>query len=124
MEIVPRDASQVIVAQVQPTDVDNLRVGQETEVKFTGLRERNPPLVFGRVTRISADSFTVEETGAAFYRAEIVVPASELEKLGRTAESLRPGAPVEVVILLRKRTALAYMLEPLTNNLWRSGSEQ
>jgi HlyD family secretion protein len=114
----------VIVAQVSPNDVDNLRIGQETEVKFPGLRERSPPILYGRVTRISADSFTIKETGATYFRAEIVVPASELEKLGRSAETLRPGAPVEVVILLRKRTALAYLLEPLTNNLWRSGSEQ
>ncbi|KQY75483.1 HlyD family type I secretion periplasmic adaptor subunit [Brevundimonas sp. Root1423] len=124
MEVVPREASQVIVAQINPNDVDNLRVGQMTEVKFPGLRERNPPTIHGRVTRISADSFTVEQTGATYYRAEIVVPASELRTLGRAAASLRPGAPVEVIILLRKRTALAYLLEPLTNNLWRSGSEQ
>lgn len=77
-----------------------------------------------RVTRISADSFTVGETGARYFRAEIVVPADELAKLGRGAETLRPGAPVEVVVLLRKRTALGYLLEPLTNNLWRSGSGQ
>lgn len=124
MEIVPRDASQVIVAQIAPNDVDNLRVGQDTEVKFPGLRERNPPIIHGRVTRISADSFTVEETGASYFRAEIVVSASELAKLGRGAETLRPGAPVEVVVLLRRRTALGYLLEPLTNNLWRSGSGQ
>ena len=77
-----------------------------------------------RVTRISGDSFTVEQTGATYYRAEIVVPASELRTLGRAASALRPGAPVEVIILLRKRTALEYLLEPLTDNLWRSGSEQ
>ncbi len=124
MEIVPDDASQVIVAQISPTDIDNLKVGQTTEVRFPGLRERNPPVIHGRVTRISADSFTVEESGASYFRAEIVVPAAEMEKLGRTASSLRPGAPVEVVVLLRKRTALAYLLEPLTNNLWRSGSVQ
>ncbi len=124
MEIVPRDASQVIIAQIAPNDVDNLRVGLDTEVKFPGLRERNPPIIHGRVTRISADSFTVEETGASYFRAEIVVPASELAKMGRGAETLRPGAPVEVVVLLRKRTALTYLLEPLTNNLWRSGSGQ
>lgn len=124
MEIVPRDASQVIIAQVNPNDIDNLRVGQTTEVQFPGLRERSPPTIHGRVTRISADSFTVEQTGATYYRAEIVVPASELKTLGRAASSLRPGAPVQVIILLRKRTALAYLLEPLTNNLWRSGSEQ
>lgn len=124
MEIVPRDASQVIIAQISPNDVDNLRVGLDTEVRFPGLRERNPPIVHGRVTRISADSFTLEETGASYFRAEIVVPASELAKMGRGAETLRPGAPVEVVVLLRKRTALGYLLEPLTNNLWRSGSGQ
>ncbi|HEY0600450.1 HlyD family type I secretion periplasmic adaptor subunit [Brevundimonas sp.] len=124
MEIVPNDASQIIVAQISPNDVDNLRTGQTTEVRFPGLRERNPPTIHGRVTRISADSFTVEETGASYFRAEIVVPAGELSKLGRSANTLRPGAPVEVIILLRKRTALSYLLEPLTNNLWRSGSEQ
>jgi len=124
MEIVPRDASQVIIAQINPTDIDNLRVGLDTEVKFPGLRERDPPVIHGRVTRISADSFTVESTGATYFRAEIVVPASELARMGRSAETLRPGAPVEVVILLRKRTALGYLLEPLTNNLWRSGSGQ
>lgn len=124
MEVVPRDASQVIIAQVNPNDIDNLRVGQITEVQFPGLRERNPPTIHGRVTRISADSFTVEQTGATYYRAEIVVPASQLKTLGRAASTLRPGAPVQVIILLRKRTALAYLLEPLTNNLWRSGSEQ
>ena len=124
MEIVPNDASQIIVAQISPNDVDNLRTDQTTEVRFPGLRERNPPTIHGRVTRISADSFTVEETGASYFRAEIVVPAGELSKLGRSANTLRPGAPVEVIILLRKRTALSYLLEPLTNNLWRSGSEQ
>ena len=124
MEIVPRDASQVIVAQIAPNDVDNLRIGQTTEVRFPGLRERNPPIIRGRVTRISADSFTVQETGARYFRAEIIVPAAELAKLGRGAGTLRPGAPVEVVVLLRKRTALGYLLEPLTNQLWRSGSGQ
>lgn len=124
MEVVPFDASQVIVAQVDPNDIDNLRVGLLTEIKFPGLRERNLPTTHGRVTRISADSFTVEQTGATYFRVEIVVPASELKGLGTAASSLRPGAPVEAVILLRKRTALAYLLEPLTNNLWRSGSAQ
>ena len=123
MEVVPSEASQVIVAQISPNDVDNLRPGQQTEVKFPGLRESNPPIIYGKVTRISADSFTVEQTGASFFRVEIVVPAEELAKLGRAAETIRPGAPVEVVVLLRKRTALAYLIEPLTNNLWRSGSE-
>lgn len=124
MEIVPDEASQVIVAQVDPADIDNLRVGLDTEVKFPGLRERNPPIVHGRVTRISADSFTDEKTGRSHYRAEVVVPQSELEKLGSAARSIRAGMPVQVVMLTRKRTVLAYLVEPLMQSLWRSGSEQ
>ena len=124
MEVVPDEASQVIVAQVDPADIDNLRVGLDTEVKFPGLRERNPPIVHGRVTRISADSFTDEKTGRSHYRAEIVVPQSQLEKLGSAARSIRAGMPVQVVMLTRKRTVLAYLAEPLVQSLWRSGSEQ
>lgn len=124
MEIVPDEASQVIVAQVDPADIDNLRIGLDTEVKFPGLRERNPPIVHGRVTRISADSFTDEKTGRSHYRAEVVVPQSELERLGSAARSIRAGMPVQVVMLTRKRTVLAYLVEPLVQSLWRSGSEQ
>jgi len=124
MEIVPTDASQIVVAQISPDDVDNLLVGQQTEVKFPGLREGSPPILHGRVNRVSADSFTDEITGTPYFRAEIVVPESELSKLGPLASTIRPGSPVEVVVLLRKRTALTYLLEPLIRSLWRSGGEQ
>ena len=124
MDIVPDQASQVIVASVSPTDIDNLRVGLVTEVKFPGLRERSVPILRGRVTRISADSFTNEKSGQAFYRAEVVVPPEQLALLGRSADHIRPGMPVEIVVVLKKRTALQYLTEPLTRSLWRTGSEQ
>jgi HlyD family secretion protein len=54
-----------------------------------------------------------------------VVPENELNRvrsvLGRG--ELRPGLPVEAVLTVRKRTALQYMLEPLTGAIWRSGHE-
>lgn len=126
MEIVPDDASQVIVASVSPADIDNLRPGLSTEVKFPGLRDRNPPIIHGRVTRISADRLTSETASGAhpFYRVEIVVPAEEMARLGPSAANIRPGMPVEVVVVTRKRTALQYLFEPLTRSLFRSGSER
>lgn len=124
MDIVPDRASQVIVASVDPADIDDLRVGLSTEVKFPGLRDRSTPILHGNVTLISADSFTDEQSGRNYYRAEIAIPPTELSKLGTAATHIRAGMPVEVVILLRKRTALTYLTEPLTRSLWRSGSEQ
>ena len=124
MEIVPDDASQVLIARIAPADIDNLRVGMETEVRFPGLREQVPPIIRGEVTRLSADSFVDEQTGESHFRAEIVVSPEAMEPLGAAARDIRPGMPVEVVVLLRKRTALSYLVEPLTRNLWRSGSQQ
>lgn len=124
MEVVPDQAAQVVSARIDPADVDNLRPGQETEVKFPGLREFNPPIVRGRVRRISADSFTDPQTGLSHYQVEILVPPEQLKSLGPAARNIRAGMPVEVVILTRKRTALTYLTEPLMRSLWRSGAEQ
>jgi HlyD family secretion protein len=76
--------------------------------------------------RISADRLTSETPSGAhpFYRVEIVVPAEEMVRLGPSATNIRPGMPVEVVVVTRKRTALQYLFEPLTRSLFRSGSER
>jgi HlyD family secretion protein len=54
-----------------------------------------------------------------------VVPKTELDKVRSVLGNgdLRPGLPVEAVLTVRKRTALQYLLEPLTTRLWRSGHE-
>ncbi|MGA0544541.1 HlyD family type I secretion periplasmic adaptor subunit [Brevundimonas sp. VNH65] len=124
MEVVPDNAAQVVSVHVDPADIDNLRIGQRTEVKFPGLREFNPPVVQGRVSRISADSFKDDQTGRTHFSVEVVVPPEQMAGLGASGATLRPGVPVEVVILTRKRTALTYLIEPLTRSLWRSGAEQ
>lgn len=122
MEIVPTDANLVVEALINPTEVDSLRVGQTTEVMFNTFREQDMPRLQGRLTRLSADSFRDEQSGRSFFRGEVTVPRSELEKLGpgEWEQSLRPGVPVEVVIPLRRRTALDYLLEPLSRHMWRS----
>jgi len=122
MEIVPADASQIIIVQISPTDIDGVRPGRKTQIRFPGLR--GAPSVSGEVTRVSADSFSNEQTGSAWYRVEIVVSPAELATLGPAAARLGPGSPAEAVILLRPRTALQYLVEPLTRSLWRSGSER
>lgn len=124
MDIVPDDADQVIVARINPGDIDNLQIGLDTEIRFPGLRERNPPIVHGRVSRISADAIRDEGGGEPYFRTEIIVPEDQLARLGASAETITPGMPVEVVVLLKKRTALDYLIEPLTRSLWRSGSTQ
>jgi HlyD family secretion protein len=126
MEIVPDRRALVIQAQVAPNDADDVYVGQEAQVRFVSVHDRTLPLLTGKVRTISADSFTDEKTGRSFFRAEIEVTPEQLKRVGGTLGhgQLRPGLPVEVLLNVRKRTALQYILEPLTRNLWGSLREQ
>lgn len=126
MEIVPQDRALVIQAMVAPNDADDLKLGQETQIRFTSLHERNLPILKGRLTKLSADSFVDEQSGQRFFRAEISVPPTELariQKVRGAQTGLQAGLPVEVLVPLRKRTALDYLMEPLTQTFWRSGRE-
>lgn len=125
MDVVPDGRELVIKAQVNPGDADDVFVGQPAQVRFVSVHNRSLPLFSGRVKTMSADSFTDEKSGRAYFRAEIVVPESEFQRVRSVLGQgeLRPGLPVETVMTVRKRTALQYMLEPLTGALWRSGHE-
>jgi HlyD family secretion protein len=121
MDIVPAGQELIVEAKVSPDDADDLEPGQVTEVRVTAFGGRNLPLVYGAVRQVSADRFTDERTGAAYFLAQVVVPKEELDKLSEAAgRRLRAGLSAQVVIPTRKRTALQYLLEPLNQTLWRS----
>ena len=125
MEVVPDGKELIVRAQVNPGDADDVYVGQRAQVRFVSVHNRSLPLFSGMVRTMSADSFTDEKTGRSFFRTEIVVPEAELNRIRAVIGKgeLRPGLPVEIVMTVRKRTALQYLLEPLTGALWRSGHE-
>jgi len=126
MEIVPGDRKLVIQASVDPRGADDVYPGQEARVRFSSVDDSAVPLLSGRVRTISADSFTDEVTGRSFFRAEVEVSPAELDEVRGILGNgtLRSGLPVEVVLAVRKRTALQYMLEPLYSHFWRSFREQ
>ena len=126
MDIVPDHAGLVIEARISPEDIDDLKVGQDAQIRFNSLHERDLPIMDGRITRLSADSFQDEKTGQSFYTGEITVPSKELDIIrSRRGEdfNLKAGMPVQVLVPLRARTALQYALEPLTQSLWLSFRE-
>ncbi|KRC78851.1 secretion protein HylD [Sphingomonas sp. Root241] len=126
MDVVPERTPLLIQARISPEDADDLHVGQRTLVKFSGLHERTLPNLEGRLTRLSADSFTDEKSGMSYFTGEITVPREQLSLIQgvRGADfALRAGMPVQVLIPLRRRTALDYALEPLIGSFWSSFRE-
>ena len=125
MDVVPDRAPLMVEARVEAAYGDDVRVGQKAFVRFDTLHERALPALEGAVTRMSADAFTDETTGASYYTAEVAVPVSELKRIEqlRGKDVLRAGLPVSVTVPLRKRTALQYAFEPITAAFRRSFQE-
>lgn len=114
MFLVPQDRPLVIAAQVQPTDIDQINLGQEALLRFSAFDQRRTPELFGTVTQISADAFTDEANGQSFYRAELQLTDGELDRLPDDMV-LIPGMPVEAFVRTADRSPMTYLLKPLTD---------
>jgi len=112
--LVPQDRPLVIAAQVPTIHVDKVFTGQEVILRFSALDQRNTPELFGTVTKVSADSFSDEQTGIAYYRTEIVLQDGEMAKLPDNVR-LVPGMPVESYLRTGDHSPISYLLKPLTD---------
>lgn len=126
MDVVPENAPLVIEAYVSPQDGDDIRTGQTAQIRFTSMHERDMPELTGKVLDVSGDSFQDQKSGESFYKARIEVSRDSLTKIAQLRgrnDAVRPGLPVEVVVPVRKRTVLGYLLEPINETFWRSFHE-
>jgi multidrug efflux pump subunit AcrA (membrane-fusion protein) len=121
MEIVPEDKTLIIEARIRPEDINHVRAGSEAEVRLTAYQQRTTPLVAGRVNYVSADRMVEQQSGAAYYVAHIDVPEKGLAEAGNL--KMQAGMPAEVYIRTDSRTAMDYLLAPVTAYLRRGMRE-
>ena len=115
LQVVPVGDRLIIQAHVDPIDIDDVAVGQQANVRLTAFKLRSTPIIVGTLINLSADRLVEEHSGTPYYLARIEVSKEELAGLGDLA--LQPGMPVEALIKTGARTALGYMLSPLTENM-------
>lgn len=126
MDIVPDHSGLVVEARFAPGDVDDLAIGQEAETRFAGLPDRSLPIIRGRLSRLSADSFVDDRSGVSYFVGEVTIGADQVALIQHHRGAgfvLKPGMPVEVLVPLRRRTALNYLVDPLVDAAWRSFRE-
>ena len=117
MDIVPAGDSLVIEARVAPIDIDSVAVGLPAQVRLTAFSLLTTAPLDGRVTRVSADAFTDERTGASWYEARIALDPGQP---GLDGLELVPGMPAEVMIVTGSATPVEYLLKPILVSLGRS----
>lgn len=119
--LIPQDRPLVIVTQVSPINVDEVRVGQDVKLLFPTFSSRTTPEIQGQIAVISADALVDQRTQVPFYRAEIILKPGEREKLGDVV--LLPGMPVEAFIQTDLRSPMAYLIKPFTDYFTRAFRE-
>ena len=121
MEIVPAGDELVVDAFVNPVKIDEVWAGMPADVRLaTGSRRERLP-VKGVVSNISADRLTDEQTGEDYYRARIqLLP----ESLASSNIKLLAGMGADVYLRTEPRTALDYLLSPITKSLGKGMREK
>ena len=121
LDLVPSDDRLVIDARVNPLDIDVLYEGMSAQVRLSAYSQRTTPILAATLIHLSADAMADPSTGASFYTARVEVNEGELDAL----EDVRlvPGMPAEVMLLTGKRTALQYLMDPITKSI-RSGMRE
>jgi HlyD family type I secretion membrane fusion protein len=121
LDIVPSAERLVVEAQVDPSDIDVVQPGLPAHVRLTPFNARSTRSIGGRVASVSADKLTDQKTGQMFYRARVEL--DEDPKAALNGASLYPGMPAEVMIVTGARTALQYLIRPVSRSLDRAFRE-
>lgn len=120
MYIVPQDDKLVATIQIQPIDIDKVAVGQPATLRFTSFNQNETPVVKSTVEKISADVFSISETGRTYYEAVIEIDTDDLSTV---PTALLPGMPVEAMLTTERRDVLSYLIKPLTDSFSRTFRE-
>jgi HlyD family type I secretion membrane fusion protein len=121
LSIVPQNDPLIVEAQVNAPDASLLKIGQTASLMIVGAEARVLPSIEGVLISISADRQVDQRTGASVFMAKIEIPVEELKRLGQF--KLSAGLPVEVLIKRGERTALHYLIQPLSDRLNRAFRE-
>ncbi|MFC3526955.1 HlyD family type I secretion periplasmic adaptor subunit [Paracoccus mangrovi] len=119
--LIPQDRPLVVAARIATINIDEVHPGQEVVLRFSSFSSRTTPEIDGLLSRVSADTLIDQATQVPYYRAEVTIPTTELEKL--KGLDLVPGMPVEVYIQTGERSPIAYLIKPLSDYFTRAFRE-
>ncbi|AGY92627.1 hypothetical protein SPICUR_08495 [Spiribacter curvatus] len=123
MDIVPRQRTLLVDARVQPDDIDDVQVGQATDLSFPALNTLFINNIQGDVVSVSADALTDEQNNESYYLVRIRVNEAGVETLRAEDFQLEPGMPVQAFIKTGSRSFLGYLIKPFTEMASRAFRE-
>ena len=122
VEIVPADQTIVVEANVLPSDIGFVTIGQKTQVKITAYDFSVFGALTGQVNIVAADTIT-NDKGENFYVVKVDLDQDFLAVKNRSLKVI-PGMTAQVDIITGKRSPLEYIFSPITKTLQESFREK
>ena len=119
MLLVPADDTLVVEAKIAPQDVDHIYIGQPAFVRFPAFNQRTTPEFKAELVVLSADvvkDATPGQPHQTYYVGRLRL--TDIQK--RDHVKLVPGMPAEVHISTADRSALSYLVKPMTDQIARA----
>jgi membrane fusion protein, type I secretion system len=118
MTIVPSRDELSVEVRIATSDIDQVHLDQMAKLRFPAFNQRTTPEIAGQVTRIGADLTRDTQSNSVFYVVRI-----RPEGVPKSVK-LVPGMPVEAFIATGERTALSYLVKPITDQFARAFRER
>ena len=122
MLIVPKSDTLSLEVRISPKDIDQVQPGQKAMLRLSAFNQRTTPELSGHVSRVAADLSTDEKTGLSYFLVRLLLDTGEYHKLA--GMTVVPGMPAEAFIQTGERSAISYLLKPLTDQVARAFREQ
>lgn len=122
MLIVPANEALEVEVKVNPSDIDQVHIGQPAKIQVQAFNRRTMPKLTGEVARLAADVTKDPQTGASYYTVRIRLSPEELARLGD--HKLTAGMLADTFISTSARTALDYLTRPLYDQVARALTER
>lgn len=121
MSIVPREDEFVIEVKISPIDIDQVAIGQPATLRFSAFNQTTTPELRGLVSQRAEELTKEQQSGNSYYIARIKIEDAEREKASKM--KLVSGMPVEGFIETSQRTALSFLMKPVTDQINRAFRE-
>lgn len=133
-EISPLNDALIVEAKFSPRNIAYISPGMKTKLRFGAFKSRTTPVFDGEVISISPDIIRdpqqplMNDKGqaeAAFYVARVEIDMDDFNKQAKRLNlELLPGMQAEVQIITGTRTLLRYLLDPITDNMFKGFIEK
>ena len=121
MEIVPDSDQMLVEGMIQPSDVDQVRIGQNARIRFAAFNSATTPEIRGRVIFVAADRSSDPNSQVSYYPVRVAIDQTDLAGIRHLA--LRPGMPADLFIETGHRSMISYLTKPLRDQFARAFTE-